>query len=56
MYITSMNAHVPVPRGPVVQSLPADWTFLPLLGVSHPRRLEFLHVIVQLHLRLQQQD
>jgi len=49
-----VNAHVPVPGGPVVQGLAADGALLPLLGVAHAGRLQLLHVVVQLHLGLAQ--
>ena len=47
-----MNTHVPVPRGSVVQSLPADRTLLSFLRIAHPCSLQLLHVVVQLHLCL----
>ena len=47
-----MNAHVAIPSGPVVKRLATDGTLLALLRVAHPRRLQLLHVVVQLHLRL----
>ena len=47
-----MNAHVAIPSGPVVKRLAADGTLLALLGIAHTRRLQLLHVVVELHLGL----
>ena len=47
-----MDAHVAVPSRSVVESFSTDWAFFSLLWVSHSSCLEFLHVIVQLHLCL----
>jgi len=48
--LPSMDAHMSVPCGSVVQSFATDGTFLPLLRVAHTRGLQLLHVVVQLHL------
>jgi len=47
-----MNAHVAIPSGPVVKRLATDGTLLALLRIAHTRRLQLLHVVVQLHLRI----
>ena len=47
-----MNAHVAIPSGPVVKRLATDGTLLAFLRIAHSRRLQLLHVVVQLHLRL----
>ena len=47
-----MNAHVAIPSGPVVKRLATDGTLLAFLRIAHTRRLQLLHVVVQLHLRL----
>ena len=48
-----MNAHVAIPSGPVVKRLATDGTLLAFLRIAHTRRLQLLHVVVQLHLGLQ---
>ena len=53
LLLTSMDAHVSIPSGSVVQSFSTDGAFLPLLWIAHSSRLQFLHIIVQLHLCLQ---
>lgn len=48
--LTSMDAHVTVPCGSIIESLSTDGTLLPLLWVPHTSGLQLLHVVVQLHL------
>ena len=49
--LTGVDAHVPVPRGPVVERLAADGTLFAFFGIAHAGRGDLLHVVVQLQLQ-----
>lgn len=49
--LTRVDAHVPVPRGPVIECLATDRTLFSLFGIAHAGRGHLLHVVIQLQLQ-----